>query len=296
MLGRVIRLITREYTVESGGKLYKSKAMGRLRNNNQKAIVGDMVEIIVSSETEQTGHITKVLKRKNRLLRPEISNLNKLVCCISLKDPEPNLMTLDRVLLDAQSLNIDIAILINKIDLGEKKDIAKIKSRYINCPYEFIETSIKLNTSKEKILSHLVDGINVFAGPSGVGKSSLINIICPDASVETGEISRKRKTGKHTTRHSELIKTYKQNALICDTPGFTNMQNSLEIDEKNLETLMPDIFRFSKECAFSDCLHDKEPNCSVKDALDRKEISKERYNSYIEFLEELRDKRRNKKW
>ncbi|MDO4772622.1 MAG: ribosome small subunit-dependent GTPase A [Bacillota bacterium] len=286
MIGRVVKLVPRMHYVQVGTVLYKCKAKGKMRLDRQKALVGDMVEIEQDPLEDDVAQIKAVCERKNSLRRPEIANIDKLIITFAMEMPAPNLELLDRLLIQAEKRNVRPGICFNKIDLDAKQVIENVKRIYSKTPYDLIFVSAEEpdEGTLATLKSVLDPGVNVFAGPSGVGKSTIINLLNPEAKMETGEVSEKLKRGKHTTRHSELIYLGDE-IFLCDTPGFTGYENE-DVDPISLQTYMPDILAFSDECKFRDCKHIGEPDCAVRDAVEEGRIAKERYHSYTVFLAE----------
>ena len=279
------------YYVDTGSEAFRTRGRGILKRNKALIIVGDYVEASPPGIGEDDGIIHKVLPRKNSFDRPPVANIDKMIVVFSVRDPAPNLEVIDRLLIMSESKGIKPIVCINKCDLDESL-IDDLRSIYEPL-YPTILTSCKDDKFKSGIdaLKKEISGCMVsFAGPSGVGKSSLTNMILPEAGMETGEISDKTLRGRHTTRHVEVFKI--DDGYLFDTPGFTSFD--LEgIEEDELKEYMPEIMHASEECRFRDCYHIKEPDCGVIKALEKGEISKSRYNSYISSLNEIRD---NKKY
>ncbi len=294
MLGRVVKLVPRMYYVQVGDKIYKSKAKGKMRLEKQKALVGDLVEIEPDPIEDDVAQIKRIINRRNSLKRPEIANIDNLIISFAIDKPKANLELLDRLLIQAEKRKVKSVICFNKVDLGDVNIIGEIKQKYSKTPYSviFISAEKGNNESKKEIYSLLDAGVNVFAGPSGVGKSTMINLLMPEAKMETGEISEKLKRGKHTTRHSELV--YLGNDIfLCDTPGFTGYENE-SVEPILLQNYMPEIAEYSDYCKFRDCKHINEPECRVTKAVEDGDISKERYHSYKVFLEESIQSKKNR--
>ncbi len=286
MIGRVVKLLPRMYFVQVGDKLYKCKSKGKMRLAKEKALVGDLVEIEEDPLEDDAALIKKVINRKNSLKRPEIANIDNLIITFAMDKPAPNLELLDRLLIQAEKRGVQSVICFNKTDLDSNDIIEEIKTIYSKTSYPFIFISAESSgeDTKKDIFSLLDEGVNVFAGPSGVGKSTMINLLKPEAMMETGEISQKLKRGRHTTRHSELIHLG-EGIFLCDTPGFTSYDNE-NVEPILLQRYMPEIYEHASYCKFRDCKHVNEPECKVIEAVEEGVIAENRYKSYKLFLEE----------
>ncbi|MBS4539742.1 ribosome small subunit-dependent GTPase A [Clostridium sp. D2Q-11] len=287
--GIIIKGIGGLYYVKTDKGLYECKARGLFRKDKIKPLVGDKV-LIELNDIDDMGYIMEIKERDTVLIRPPVANVNQVIIVFALKDPSPNLWLLDRFLILAEKENLDAVICFNKIDLLEKDELEKINNIYNNSGYEIINTSTKQEEGIEELKKVLKDKISVFAGPSGVGKSSLLNTIQPNLKLQTGEISEKTKRGKHTTRSSQLMELY-FGGWVVDTPGFSSLDINF-IEENELQDYFPEILEYSVDCKFNDCKHYKEPKCGVKDALEEGKISEERYNNYLMFLDEIKNFRR----
>lgn len=263
---------------------YECKARGIFRLENIKPCIGDRVKISVVDELEKEGMIEEIYPRETEMIRPKVSNVNQVIIVFSIKNPKINLDLLDKFIVLAEEVGLKIVICINKVDL-KNDNLLEIEKIYREIGYEVVLVSTLENQGIEK-LKELVKGkITVFAGPSGVGKSSIINNILGKEFMETGEISKKIKRGKHTTRHSELI-VIDEDSYIVDSPGFTSL--SLEhIESQKLKNYFKEFKDFEDECEFLDCNHDKEKKCGVKNQLDLK-IDSQRYNRYLYYFNELK--------
>lgn len=277
------------YFVASEEKEYKCKARGVFRDKKIKPLVGDKVKIQVLDEDK--AYIEEVFDRKNSLIRPSIANIDQILLVSSLSSPKLNYTILDKYLLMLEHFSIDVKIIINKIELASEDEIDKFKSIYEKTPYKFYFTSVNEGQGVKEVEALLKDKISAFAGPSGVGKSSLLNLFSEDFNAETGMISKKTSRGKHTTRHVELFQL-DSSSFIFDTPGFTAIDLSFIEDYKEVKEYFRDFDKFKSACKFSDCSHINEPACAVKRAVEDKLISKERYENYIYISEEIKDKRR----
>lgn len=291
MQGKIIKGIAGFYyvnVVEFG--VYECKAKGIFRKEKQKPLVGDNVEIEVLDEETMTGNITALLPRKNELIRPAVANIDQALVVFAVTRPSPHFNLLDRFLVMMERQDIPVVLCFNKEDIAEDEQVEKLRSVYEGCGYPCVFTSALEERNIEKIKELLKGKTTVIAGPSGVGKSSLINILNPDAKMETGDISSKIERGKHTTRHSELF-TIAQDSYIMDTPGFSSLYVN-DFEKEELKYYFPEFDPYEGTCRFLGCDHVHEPDCAVKAAVEAGEIHEIRYKDYLEMYEELKSKRR----
>ena len=291
MQGKIIKGIAGFYyvnVVEFG--VYECKAKGIFRKEKQKPLVGDNVEIEVLDEETMTGNITALLPRKNELIRPAVANIDQALVVFAVTRPSPHFNLLDRFLVMMERQDIPVVLCFNKEDIAEDVQVEKLRSVYEGCGYPCVFTSALEERNIEKIKELLKGKTTVIAGPSGVGKSSLINILNPDAKMETGDISSKIERGKHTTRHSELF-TIAQDSYIMDTPGFSSLYVN-DFEKEELKYYFPEFDPYEGTCRFLGCDHVHEPDCAVKAAVEAGEIHEIRYKDYLEMYEELKSKRR----
>ncbi|MGP1616498.1 ribosome small subunit-dependent GTPase A [Peptostreptococcus stomatis] len=295
--GIIIKGISGFYYVEVGQDLYECKARGIFRKKGLSPLVGDRVAISIIDEADKKGNIEKIYERKSELVRPPIANVDKVLITFSVKEPNPNMVLLDRFIVFSEKENLDIRIILTKVDLDEDGTIVdRIVSDYGRIGYKVIPVSVETGQGIDQVRQELEGCISVFAGQSGVGKSSILNAIEPGFKIDTAEISQKLGRGKHTTRHSELYKLG-SNAIVADTPGFS----SFELTDIEIEELREYFIEFAKfdGCRFgSKCIHKNEPACAVKEALEVGEIAESRYKSYLQILDEInnlkiRELRRN---
>ncbi|MEW9124009.1 MAG: ribosome small subunit-dependent GTPase A [Thermotaleaceae bacterium] len=287
--GTIIKGIGGFYYVKAEDKIYECKARGKFRKEKVIPLVGDHVKISVHEGSMQ-GVIESILHRTTELIRPPVANVNQAVIVFAIQRPEPNLSLLDRFLVLAENEGLNIVICFNKVDLATEDIFNKLYNIYGNMGYEVIATSTKIGTGIEPLKSCLKDKTTVFAGPSGVGKSSLLNKIQPNLALQTGEISEKIERGKHTTRHVELL-SLDFGGWVLDTPGFSSLQVDF-IEKDQLQYLFKEFGSFIEECKFHPCSHIKEPDCGVKKALEENIIYSSRYDSYRKLLEEIEKARR----
>ncbi len=288
--GKIIKGIAGFYYVHDGhDKVYECKAKGIFRSQGIKPLVGDDVSVEVLSEEESLGNIQEIFPRKNSLIRPASANVDQALVIFAVKEPDPSLNLLDRFLVMMGIQQIPCRICFNKSDLTDPEPLAKI---YREAGYEVCCTCTGSGEGVGEVLALLRGKTTVMAGPSGVGKSSMMNRICPEAGAQTGTISEKLRRGRHTTRHTELF-CVGQDTYLLDTPGFS----SLEVDGISCEELRfyyPELFRLEGQCRFQGCIHGKEPGCAVKAAVEQGSVSRERYGSYLLLYEELKNRKRYK--
>ena len=266
---------------------------GGLRLGDIVPQAGDRVTIEPSGDPDLPYVITKILPRKNNLVRPPVANVDFLILTFSVTDPEPDLKLLDKLLIISANLDITPLIVFTKEDLG-REAAAKYLDEYSACGYQVFVSSKDCPVTAEALESITGNGIAAFAGPSGVGKSTLCNRIIGKEHMEVGTISKKLKRGRHTTRHVELFDFGE--GFITDTPGFTSLSLlQLGIGYKEVPAGYPEISKFTGKCKYDDCRHIKEEGCVVRDALSLGQIGQERYNRYREFSEELYNERNNYK-
>ena len=288
--GRIIKGIGGFYYIETEKGLYECRARGIFRKNKITPLVGDFVKISVVDEDNKKGVVEEIQERKTELVRPPIANVNKALIVFAVKNPTPHLSLLDRFIVLAERENLEIVIILTKIDLDDDNTFEKIKNIYEPCGYKVIGVSNLENKNIDKVKEELKDNTVVFAGPSGVGKSSLLNQIDSNFQLKSGDVSDKIKRGKHTTRHAELFEL-KFGCMVADTPGFSSLTLD-DIEDIDLKDYFIE-FEDYDDCKFgSRCIHQNEPNCAVKEAVENGEIPKERYESYIQLLNEIRQGKR----
>ena len=291
MQGKILKGISGFYyvhVVESG--IYECRAKGLFRRQKIKPLTGDLVEIAVISEAEKTGNVEKILPRKNELFRPAVANIDMALVIFAAASPQPNLNLLDRFLILMQMQQVPVTVCFNRMELITPKEWEALAYIYEGCGYPVLFTSAK---QKEgiKTLQKVLQGKTVAAsGPSGVGKSSLINLLQPQVFMETGEISRKIERGKQTTRHTQLIHV-EGNTYIMDTPGFSSLFLP-EMEKEDLQQYYTEFAPHEPLCKFQGCSHISEPDCGVKDALSKGKIHPVRYENYKLLYQELKSRRK----
>lgn len=291
MEGKIIKGIAGFYYIHAqNGLVYECKAKGIFRKDNQKPLVGDNVSFTELTREPAQGNITELHSRKNELIRPAVANVDQAVVIFAAKDPEPNYNLLDRFLIMMEAQDIPSLICINKSDLITRQEQEKIYKDYEGAGCEILFTSTKTGENIDKLYEKLKGKTSTVAGPSGVGKSSMVNCLAKNEIMETGDISSKIKRGKNTTRHTFLM-ALDQDTFLMDTPGFSSL--SLPVMEKEqLRFHYPEFSAYEGTCRFQGCVHISEPDCSIKHAVASGEIPKLRYENYRLLFEELKQQKR----
>lgn len=285
--GKIIKGLSGFYYVDTENGLYECKARGIFRKQKITPLVGDNVEISIVDEENKKGVVETIEERETELVRPPIANVDKALIVFAVKDPKPNLSLLDRFIVHAERENLEIVIIFTKMDLddGSLDELVEI---YEKAGYKVIPVSSEKHINIDKVKEELKGNTVVFAGPSGVGKSSLLNQIDESFQLKTGTVSEKIGRGRHTTRHAELLKL-ECGGIVADTPGFSSLELD-GIDEMELKEYFIEFDKYD-ECKFgSKCVHENEPSCDVKEAVENGEISRQRYESYLQLLNEIRQK------
>ena len=290
MQGKIIKGIAGFYYVYTASGLFECKAKGIFRKEQKKPLVGDLVEMVPVDEEKMTGNITEILPRKNTLIRPASANVDQALVIFAIVKPDPNYNLLDRFLITMEQQSLPCLICFNKQDIATEEEKQDLIEAYGKSGYEVLFVSGKLQEGLDTIRERLEGKTTVVAGPSGVGKSTIINALYPQANMETGEISRKIERGKHTTRHAELF-ALSEDTFIFDTPGFTSLSLG-EMEKEELQGFYPEFIPYEKYCKFAGCSHISEPVCGVKDALKKGDISRVRYENYKVLYEEIKNRRK----
>lgn len=276
------------YVIEAG--VYECKAKGVFRNKKIKPLVGDNVLIDVISDSERTGNITDILPRKNELIRPAVANIDQAMIVFASLSPEPNFNLLSRFIVMMEYNRIDTVICFNKTDQVDSESLDKMVKDFSGCGSRIITSSVKENKGIDEIREVLQNKTTALAGPSGVGKSSILNSVFPEAETRTGEISEKINRGKHTTRHTEIF-NITGDTFVLDTPGFTSLDYNV-VEDKDLRFYFNEFTEYEGKCRFNGCVHVNEPDCAVKAAVTEGKISELRYKIYTDMYNELKNKRK----
>lgn len=286
MQGKIIKGIAGFYYVNIDEKgTFECKAKGAFRNEGTKPLVGDDVLIDIIDEEKRIGNVVSVLPRKSSMIRPACANVDQALVIFAVKSPDPNFNLLDRFLIYMESEEVPCLICFNKDDLASKEEAETIRKAYVDAGYPLLFLSAKDNSGIEALKDILEGKTTVVAGPSGVGKSSLINLLCQNDVMETGSISEKNERGRHTTRHAELI-PIKEGTYIMDTPGFTSL-DVFGATKENLSLFYNEFEPCIGNCRFLDCRHVNEPDCAVKKMVNEGKISKLRYDNYCLLMSEI---------
>lgn len=278
--GRIVRSISGFYDVQTPKGLVTCRGRGALRKNQESPLTGDMVEITVENGK---GMVEKILPRRNRFIRPAVANVDALVVFAASVNPVTEPFLIDRVAAIAGDQGVGVYIVINKCDLDPALDLARI---YQNSGFPVVVASAETGEGVEALRQLITGKLTAFTGNTGVGKSSMLNRLCPELHLATGEVSEKLGRGRHTTRHVELH-SLGEDTFVADTPGFASFDTE-QMDvilKDNLQYAFGDFAPYLGNCQFHDCSHRKEPGCAVRQAADQGLIEKTRYDSYLRLYE-----------
>ncbi|MCR5508206.1 MAG: ribosome small subunit-dependent GTPase A [Lachnospiraceae bacterium] len=290
MQGRIIKGIAGFYYVYcDDGRTYECRARGIFRKDGRKILVGDIVDIGILDDKEMTGSISSLVPRTSELIRPEAANVDQALIVFSLADPRPDLILLDKLLLQFFAQDLPVVLCFNKDDLVTDDDVNRVLSIYKDCGCRTFITCASQGKGIDELKEALKGRLSCVAGPSGVGKSSLVNCLQDSVKVQTGAISKKIARGKHTTRHSEII-PISSGTFIMDTPGFYSFDVLLK-DEGELASYYNEFTPY-EGCKFKPCSHTHEPGCAVKQAVEEGLINNERYENYVQIYNEIKSSRR----
>ncbi len=303
MYGKVIKGVGGSFIVRADDKDYICSAKGAFRYQRKRLLIGDDVKFDPSGKDDGTANIVEILPRKNELIRPLVSNVDQAVIEFAAKDPVPSNFLLDKFLIQMEYQKLPVIICINKIDLLDMEEIRKFTDTYEKIGYQVIYASVLTGEGIDEIRAAINKKTTVWAGPSGVGKSSIINLLAPEEAMETGEISQKIRRGKNTTRHVQLLecrtgdgtgepasraelgtKTY-----VCDTPGFSNIDLP-PIECADLQYYFKEFGEYARGCRFADCAHLNDWDCAVRKATLDGKISRTRYEDYKLFYADLKSR------
>lgn len=287
MRGLIIKGIGGFYYVKTAEGVFQAKGRGIFKKEGITLAVGDVVDIEVLDDGDAV--INSIEARKNQFIRPPIANIDRFIVVFAATKPKPNFSIIDKFLIMAEQHHIEPVICVNKCDLAKPAAIEEIKAIYGGI-YPIVFVSAATGDGIDALMPYIQGNRVAFAGPSGVGKSTITNRIIPEANMETGNVSKKTARGKHTTRHVEIFEA-EGGGFVFDTPGFTSFE-ILEAEEDNLSDFYPDLLKFKGQCRFDNCRHIKEPECCVRDAVDRGEIHPLRYASYLANMEEIKKRKK----
>lgn len=291
MQGKIIKGIAGFYYVHTPeNEVYECKAKGIFRKEKIKPLVGDNVRLDVIDTLERTGNVVEILPRKNALIRPAVANIDQALVIFAAVSPKPNFNLLDRFLITMEYQQVNTIICFNKCDLASEQELSELKEIYEKSGHQVLLTSAKTGQGHAELVSALEGATTAVAGPSGVGKSSLINSLQSQVQMETGKISEKIERGKHTTRHSQLIAVGEE-TYIMDTPGFSTLYVE-QLSKEELSGYFAEFATYEPECRFLGCSHTHEPDCGVKAALERGEIAGSRYENYVQLYNEIKEIKR----
>ena len=278
MIGRIIKIVSNDYTVKcEDGNTYICKARGVFRNKKITPLVGDFVKI-----TKEKNLIEEIMKRKNELIRPPVSNIDIALVVTSAKEPDFSSNLLDKMIDIIEFNNIMPVICISKYDLLDNtKEMDEIIAYYKKIGYK-----VFINTQIEDIKKIFKDNVTILTGQTGVGKSSLINKLEKSMDLKTGEISKALERGKHTTRHTELFELF--DGYVADTPGFSSL-NFIGMNKEDIRDNFIEFNEYKDKCKYRDCMHVNEDDCEIKRRVSNNEILKSRYDNYVKFILEKRE-------
>lgn len=291
MEGRIVKGIAGFYYVcGEDGVVYECKAKGSFRREHKKPLVGDMVTIDKIAEHPPTGNIVRLHERKNELIRPAVANIDQALVIFAMTEPKPNYQLLDRFLIMMERQKIPCLICMNKVDLSTPTEWENVRRQYADAGYRILFTSTKTGAGMEELRTYLSGKTTTVAGPSGVGKSSIVNEILQQSVMETGELSEKIRRGKNTTRLS-FFHAVDAHTFLLDTPGFTSLELP-DMEKEELRFFYPEMDAYEGTCRFVGCMHVSEPDCAVKQAVSSGALQRERYERYVQLFDELRQRRR----
>ena len=290
MQGKIVKGIAGFYYVNAGNKTYECKAKGVFRKDNRKPLVGDDVLLKVLDEEKSLGNVEELLPRRSELIRPAVANVDQGMVIFAVTSPAPNLNLLDRFLIMMERQKLPCLICFNKTDLDRDGLLESYVKAYEKSGHEVLAVSAKEGLGMNSLRERLQGKTTTVAGPSGVGKSSLINLLLGERTMETGSLSAKIDRGKHTTRHSELLRI-DEDTYIFDTPGFSSLE-IFDLEKEDLAAYYAEFEPFEKYCRFGGCSHVNEPVCGIRDAVKEGEIPRVRYENYCQLYEELKAKKK----
>ena len=280
LTGRIVRSLSGFYDVQTTRGVITCRGRGHLRKGQDIPLTGDIVEITVEGNK---GMVEKLLPRRNRFVRPAVANVDALVIFAANVNPVTEPFLIDRVAAIAGDQDVEICVCVNKSDLDPGEELLQI---YRNAGFCVIPASARTGEGVEQLRSFLKGKVTAFTGNTGVGKSSMLNALCPELALQTGEVSEKLGRGRHTTRHVELF-PLDEDTFVADTPGFSSFDTD-QMDvilKENLQYAFPDFGRYLGQCQFHDCSHRAEPGCAVRAAMEKGAVEASRYDSYLRLYE-----------
>ena len=291
MRGKIIKSIAGFYEVHTGEDIYRCRARGVFRALGVKPLVGDDVEIEVTDTVSvpMEGNVVRLYPRRNELVRPNVANVDQALLIFAITHPAPSYNMLDRFLITMHQKELPAVLCFHKQDLATAEEIRELRETYESCGCKVLFVSVLSPETLGGLREILKGKTTVLTGPSGVGKSTLINTICPGARMETGELSRKISRGKNTTRHVELL-AGEEDTYLVDTPGFTSLY-LMNMEAQDLRHYYSEFDEYEGKCRFDGCVHLREPGCAVRAALEEGKISRIRYKNYSELFEELKNRK-----
>ena len=290
MQGKIIRGIGGFYYINACNSIYECKAKGSFRKDGIRPLVGDDCIIDILDEKNRLANIISILPRHSEIIRPAVANVDQAMIIFAISRPEPNFNLLDRFIIQISQKDLPCIIVINKMDLADDDQRREIEEAYVACGCKVVFTSVSNREGVEEIRKLIKGKTTTVAGPSGVGKSSMINLLQSAVKMQTGVLSDKIDRGKHTTRHSELI-PIDEDTYILDTPGFSSL-NLFDVSTDTLKDYYYEFEDYAAECRFLDCKHISEPDCGVKKAVESGEVSRLRYENYLTLYRECKEKRK----
>ncbi len=286
--GTIVKGIAGFYYVDDGKQVYECRARGVFKNVNTRLSVGDEADVDISGDTPV---IVRIHERSNLFLRPPVANIEQFILVSAMSSPKPNLFVIDKFLTAAESSDVDIVMCFTKRDMTDEKAVDWIRGIYGDI-YPTVFMDARSGEEVRCLVSYLKGRKSALAGPSGVGKSTIINALRRGTDIKTGAVSGKTNRGRHTTRHVELFRC-DFGGMVFDTPGFTSFDVP-EVEEYELQFLFPDIAEYAGRCRFNGCRHMSEPDCAVRGAVEAGRIHRTRYESYRSQIEQIREKEKNR--
>lgn len=290
--GKIIRAVGGFYFVwcREDGRTWQCRARGVFRKNSFKPLVGDDCTFRLTKAQDVEGYVETILPRRNQLIRPPVANVDQALVLFAFTSPEPNIQLLDRFLIEMRRQQIPVVICFNKSDLASGENRSRLLEIYSRSDCRVLAVSVLREEGMEQIRDLMRGKTTVLAGPSGVGKSSLTNYLCPSAGMEVGSVSVRTERGKQTTRHAELFAAG-DDTFFFDTPGFSSLELR-DLEREEIKAFYPEFEEYEPECRFQGCMHMHEPDCGVKKAVREGKIHSQRYESYLQLVEEASSRRR----